>query len=523
MAILNNVLGLDLGSHSIKAVEFKQNLRGFETVQLRSLPRADDEIPLSDLVERFVHLHRLDTDHVIAAISGDRVSSRLLDFPFRDRKRLAQAVPFAIEEDVPFELSDVVIDWTLVGGDRSHAKIAASIVTRSEVSKVIETLVEAGCSPRTLEAEGLVLGNLSAAFDLPGTRVLMDIGHRKTTFCLLSDGRAVAARTVPVGGRELTQAVARDRGLSLPDAERAKCDEGVFHKASRSAGREVEAVLDRLARETVRTLGSFESLITTVSSEPVGELTLFGGTAQLDRIDEHLEERTGIPAARLGLPIEGQGEGLVAGGPPVLFAPAIALALRGTADARTQLNFRRDEFAIRLDLGRYGREFRPTAVIAAIALLLAAISFGTSTIAESRRAAAFEQETARHYSEAFPGQAAPPNVVTALREEVRAANERADFLGVYHGNLSALDLLEEISKRVPSDLDVVFEELSIDRQTVRLRVYSKSFEAADRLGAELAKFAPFAQTRIGAIESDRKRGGKRFSVTISLAAEGEPT
>ncbi len=85
MAILNNVLGLDLGSHSIKAVEFKQNLRGFETVQLRSLPRADDEIPLSDLVERFVHLHRLDTDHVIAAISGDRVSSRLLDFPFRDR------------------------------------------------------------------------------------------------------------------------------------------------------------------------------------------------------------------------------------------------------------------------------------------------------------------------------------------------------------------------------------------------------------------------------------------------------
>ena len=75
MAILNNVLGLDLGSHSIKAVEFKQNLRGFETVQLRSLPRADDEMPLSDLIDRFVHLHRRDTEHVIAAIAGSACAS----------------------------------------------------------------------------------------------------------------------------------------------------------------------------------------------------------------------------------------------------------------------------------------------------------------------------------------------------------------------------------------------------------------------------------------------------------------
>jgi general secretion pathway protein L len=522
LAILKNVLGLDLGSHTIKAVEFQQNLRGFETVQLRSLPRADEEIPLSALIERFVQLHRLSTDHVVAALPGNRVSSRLLDFPFRDRKRLAQAVPFEIEAAVPFEIDDLVIDWMLVGGDRSHAKVAASLVPRGEVSAVIRTLAEAGCAPRTLEAEGLVLGNLSAVFDLPGTRLLMDLGHRKTTFCLLVDGNAVAARTVPVGGRQLTEAIARDRGLSLPDAERAKCEEGVLRPALGAATPETAAVLDRLGRETARTLGAFEPAIAELSPDPVAGLTLFGGTAQLDRIDEHLAERTGLPAARLGLPIEGRGKGLVAGGPPVLFAPAIALGLRGTAEARTRMNFRQDEFAVRLDLGGFVREFRPTAVLGLVTLLLATLSFGTSTFLESRRATALERESARLYAEAFPDRAAPPSVIAALREEVRSANERADYLGVYHGNLSALDLLAEISKRVPSDLDVVFEELNIDRQTIQLRVYSKSFEAADRLGAELAKFAPFAQTRIGAIETDRKRGGKRFSVTIRLAAEGEP-
>ncbi len=104
-----------------------------------------------------------------------------------------------------------------------------------------------------------------------------------------------------------------------------------------------------------------------------------------------------------------------------------------------------------------------------------------------------------------------------MREEIASASTRAEFLGVYRGNLSALDLLTEISKLVPDNLDVIFDELSIDRQISRMRVYANSFESADRLGAELAKFPPFAQARIGSIESDAKRGGKRFDVTISLA------
>ena len=85
-----------------------------------------------------------------------------------------------------------------------------------------------------------------------------------------------------------------------------------------------------------------------------------------------------------------------------------------------------------------------------------------------------------------------------------------------------MDLLGEISRRIPQDLDVMFEELSIDGQTVRIRVVSNSFEAADRLGAELAKYELFSQARIGGIETDRRSNAKRFNVTIALGAgEGE--
>ena len=205
----------------------------------------------------------------------------------------------------------------------------------------------------------------------------------------------------------------------------------------------------------------------------------------------------------------------------MLYAPAIALAVRGTAQATTRMNFRQDEFALRLDLARQLRDFRPTVWLAGAAILLGVISFGTGTLLEARRASKVEGQAARSGREAFPDKPVPDNLLAALRDEVRAAGERAEFLGVYAGNLSALDVLTEISKRVPADLDVVFEELAIDKQMIRMRVQAKSFEAADRLGAELAKFAPFAQARIGAIETDNKTGAKRFDVTISLAPEGE--
>ncbi|MEE8475241.1 MAG: pilus assembly protein PilM [Myxococcota bacterium] len=524
MPLLKNILGLDLGSHSLKAVELRQTLRGIEAVSLHSLKRADPEISLSEFAESLVQAHGLSVENVVSAIPGDRISARRLEFPFSERRRLAQAVPFEVDADLPFDLDDFVVDWEVVGGDRARSEVIAAIVRRQEVSDLLGSLRAANCAPQILEAEGLVLANLFPVFDLEGVRLLVDLGHRKSTLCLLMDGRAAATRTIPVGGWALTEALAKDGGLAAEDAERAKIEERWLDAGAPSRLPETAVVLDRIGREIVRTVTSLEPLLAGSGSGTACEVTLFGGTAQLDGIDEYLAEHTGLATARLGLPKAGSDyAGLVAGGPPIVYAPAIALALRGSARARTGMNFRREEFAVRLDLGRLRRDFGWTARFAAVAMVLSLLSFATGNVLDSRRASAMEQEIQELYSAALPGQPVPSNALAGLRDAVHDANERAEFLGVYRGNLSALDVLAEISRRVPEDLDIVLEDLSIDRQTVRMRVHATSFEAADRLGTELATFAPFAHARIGAIETDRNSGGKRFNVTISLAPQDGPT
>jgi hypothetical protein len=183
------------------------------------------------------------------------------------------------------------------------------------------------------------------------------------------------------------------------------------------------------------------------------------------------------------------------------------------------MNLRQDEFARRAYFSRVRREYGSTGILAAIVAVLALVSFSTGAMLESHAAGGVEQQIAALYREAFPDGSLPDDPVVAMREAVRDAEERAEFLGVYRGNLSALDVFTEISKRVPKDLDVGFEELAIDKQTIRLRVAAKTFDAADRLGAELAKFPPFEHAQIGAIERDNRSGGTKFNVTISLAGE----
>jgi type II secretion system protein L len=221
--------------------------------------------------------------------------------------------------------------------------------------------------------------------------------------------------------------------------------------------------------------------------------------------------------ARLSVPPGETTGAFLAAGDPLRFAPALALALRGTLRARTRTNFLQAEFAPRLDVRRIARELRATAVLAAIALVLA-LGVGAGRIAvQSRRAAALEAQLAQIWNEAQPGRPVPANVSKSLEQALRDAQQRADFLGIYGGNLSALDVLTQISKRVPKDLSIILEELSIDGQVVRFRGHTPSFAAVDQLKTALAAFPHFGEIRVSEIQADATRGGNTFSVTIGLA------
>ncbi|MBW2712241.1 MAG: PilN domain-containing protein, partial [Deltaproteobacteria bacterium] len=109
--------------------------------------------------------------------------------------------------------------------------------------------------------------------------------------------------------------------------------------------------------------------------------------------------------------------------------------------------------------------------------------------------------------------------IAAMGKAVDSYQQRADFLGVYRGNLSALDLLAEVSNRIDPDSGVNFETLEINRNAIKIKGISRDFEGVDRIQATLREFAIFQQIDVSDIKEASKGGGKRFNLTIQLAEE----
>lgn len=517
MVMTKTLLGLDLGSHSIKALEFRQTLRSLEFVQAQFCPGNPEELPLSESVRHFIELHGFSTDNVSCAMSGQRVANRRLDFPFRDSRKLAQAIPFEIEAAMPFDSEDLVADWQLVSEGRDHGTVAVSVAQKQDVSDFLAILQAAGCSPRILEAEGLALGNLAAIFDFPGVRLLADIGHRKTSVCLCVDGKPVAGRTVPIGGMAITEGIARDKGIDLEAAERVKCEIGFLEAAKSTHAVHALAAVDRIARELVRSLDSLDPTSGSLISHPDCQIILMGGTANLGHIDEYIESQTGLPTHPLAAPEDPSKAALLEGCDPLLFGPALALALRSSSQALTQFNFRQDEFSFRSNYAwLFGPELRSTWGMALVCLVLAGLSGIVSIQLESSRAERLEGQLASHYAEFFPDQPVPSRPLAAFSQQVASARERASFLGLYGGNLSALDLLTLLSELIPSDLTLKFDEISIDQNVIRIKVAAQNYEAQDRLENVLKSESVFAAADVSGSAKRLKDGSVTFGLSIPL-------
>ena len=96
-------------------------------------------------------MHNLPTNQVACALPATRLSTRRLEFPFSDTRRLGQAIPFEIEAETPFALDDIFVDWNLLAGDRNQGSVAATLAKRSHVAETLAGLQSAGCDAHILE------------------------------------------------------------------------------------------------------------------------------------------------------------------------------------------------------------------------------------------------------------------------------------------------------------------------------------------------------------------------------------
>jgi type II secretion system protein L len=149
------IVGLKIEKGLVAAAVVQKAFRQTELLDSFSQPFATDAELIEILKEKSGGWAGA---RIISSIPGYHFSQRVVHFPFADRKRVEKALPFEVEDSVPFPLDDVVMDHIVLGRDkaekdaeRKQETLVLGIMLPKEVLKRhLELLASAGIDPQVI-------------------------------------------------------------------------------------------------------------------------------------------------------------------------------------------------------------------------------------------------------------------------------------------------------------------------------------------------------------------------------------
>jgi general secretion pathway protein L len=510
------VLGLDLGSHSLKGVLLESTGRGMSVLRYGETRRADDA-PLDEALAVFLAENTWAPDQVVVALPGPSVATHVFTLPFTDAKRIAATLPFEVEGELPFDLSQVVFDHQVTRRRANATDLVVGLVRREELAELLRILGARGLDPRIVTHPAIAYQNLFLAaperFEVaPDAAIaVIDIGHARTSIAVGRPAEGLLfARTFPGGGRDLTRALAAEFQVPQAEAEAWKERDGSLvpgggaeHERARAALLRALGPLVREARATLKAASGREHL-------PVARLLLAGSTARLPGLTEHLGAELGQPADVLLLPP-------VAASvvPPEVqprAAEAYALALRGTmSHARApRFNLRQGEFAFRGHVDYLRQRLIRVAAFAGVLALLLVVFNVTRGILLGRREAAVDARICALTQRVLGN--CEKNYDRALNL-LRGQQSPAAAVPQY----STTRLLAEVAQRVPPDVTVTFSQMVFDLDRIQLRGETDSTRSIDKLAAALKSYRCFREVKEGKV--DRMKDSSRVQFTLDVQVD----
>jgi len=300
--------GLDLGTNLIKAVQLKKAKDQPVLVAAGSIPTPPkalisdsplDQEAVAEAIKKLLVDAKISTRNVNVALPDSKVFSLVKDFPLLTEKELGEALKWEAEQDIPFPLEEVNLDFSILEKNEKTKKMQVLLVAAPIrlIEKYSNILKLAGLSPLSLETEIIAVSRVIAAQisqDSNDNKVIMvlNLGSSATNFSILKRGAFSFAGSISSGGDALTRALAQELGFDIKQAEEYKKTYGL--EEGRLEGKVVAAIkpiMEKIIREIKKALSFYQ---TKNPSDKVNSLILTGGTARLLGIASYLTQNLGI-------------------------------------------------------------------------------------------------------------------------------------------------------------------------------------------------------------------------------------
>jgi general secretion pathway protein L len=517
------ILGLDLGSYSVKALLLEAAFRGsvvkkFSEVRLVGDDRA---LALKAALEHLALDRGLIADQVAVALPGLGAAVQVLTLPFNNEKQVEQTLPFEVEGQMLFDLDTIAYDYqTLAGGSTTRTDLLVGAVRREELTALIDQLKPFGVEPRVITLPSVAYTTLLATgLHAPeDVHAIVDIGHSRVSVAIgTALGGCELARSFSGGGAELNRVLAADFKVSLEEAQTWKEQHADLSERTRTGDDQAAygaliRGLQPLLRELRQTFRSNQGRF----RHPVQRVHLCGATARLPGLAALLARELGVPVEVLKAPQELQGA--VAEPEVPVAAQAVALGLRaalgGAGNRVARFNLRRREFAFKGDFeylrGKLGR----LGAFAGILLLLGGLNAYARMQSLNSREKLLDDQLFEVTKRVLSKGQRDFNVALSMLREHNAPAAAIP-------QVSAVELLAETTNRIPAESNAKITDVEVTLSRMRLRGVVESFDAVDKLTESLKSYRCFSSINKGKVEKNARSNKIDFTLDIEVGC-GQP-
>ena len=299
----DHIVGLDIGSRSIKAAEIIETKQGLTLKRFGILDIAhgaieegtiNDPETVAESIKQLLKSYNIKESNVAVSIGGYSVIVKKISVQTMDEEKLQETIHFEAEQYIPFDISDVHLDFQILGESESNPgqmNVFLVAAKKEMVNDYINLVNLAGLNPCIVDVEAFALQNaFEANYDMQSENTaLIDIGASKTSLNILKGNSSLFMRDVSLGCGQINQKIMSLIECSFEEAEQFKYGDNQDRLTPEDLKGIVSSVVSDWCTEIRRALDFFYS---TYPEDQIKRIILSGGGANIDEFRELLATET---------------------------------------------------------------------------------------------------------------------------------------------------------------------------------------------------------------------------------------
>lgn len=321
------LIGLDIGSAYLKAVQVDVQKRGFRVVRAAQHPTPADAVrdgivvnreAVGDALRQMLRAANISATGAVTAISGPTVVVRHIKLPKMTETALRKSVRYEAARYISANVEDSAIEFEILGpasdsDDQMNVMLVAA--PREMVESRTQAVEMAGLEAVAVDTESFALQRSLVdcnvhQFNDGGMRALVDMGAAHTEVSILNGTAFALTRSIAIAGDTFTGVLKNQLRCDAAEAERIKAGadmalllDNTAEPEALEAPRLLQPMLDELLREIRRSIHYYQSQLAEnadkeAQSGTLVEIVLCGGTAQLKGLPEYMKARLGTEVRR---------------------------------------------------------------------------------------------------------------------------------------------------------------------------------------------------------------------------------